>query len=101
MEKSEMTDALGNPIVEGEMYAYSANQNGIWHTTFGRVDGFTKERVRLRDCWSRRGAYGDLGEWQSVKRAVSVYGACLFRVEEAIVTATQAHSRSSEININQ
>ena len=101
MEKSKMTDALGNPIVEGEMYAYSANQNGIWHTTFGRVDGFTRDRVRLRECWTRRGAYGSLGEWEPVKRAVSVYGACLFRVEAAIVTATQSHSESSEIDINQ
>lgn len=101
MEKSEITDALGNSVKEGEMYAYSANQNGIWYTTFGRVDGFTKERVRLRNCWTRRGAYGDLGEWQPVKRAVSVYGACLFPVTVPIVTATQAPSKDLEIDINQ
>lgn len=97
MERSEMTDALGNAIIEGGMYAYSANQNGIWHTTFGRVDGFTKERVRLRNCWTRQGAYGSLGEWQPVKRAVSVYGACLFPVTVPIVTATQVLQRTQKL----
>ena len=89
MAERTMNDAMGNPIIKGQTYAYSANSDGIWHVTFGEVDGFTEKKVRLKNCWTRRGAYGNLKDWYPMKRAVSVYGAALFPVTNAIVTATQ------------
>lgn len=82
----QFLDATGAPVYVGEVYAYSANQNGIWHVTCGVVDGFTEERVRLVNCITRTGVYGNLkDEWKPKSRGVSVYPAALFPVVNRFV----------------
>lgn len=67
LERNDMTDALGNEIIQGNMYGYSRNDGGFSHNTVGVASGESKGKVKLTQLRIKRFLYGeptDFREWQ-------------------------------------
>lgn len=70
---SDVTDALGNPIVIGNLYGYSRSDGGWAHTTIGRAEKITPSgKVRLVDCTVKRYLYGKPSDFRADEKPADV-----------------------------
>ena len=52
-------DALGNPIIIGNTYGYSQNQNGVTYVRIGKAIKETNQKITLKVEESKTGIYNN------------------------------------------
>ena len=77
----EATDALGNPIILGQQYGYSQQNNGQVQIVIGIAEKVNELKVTLTDVQERRGYAGKINEdFRPETRRRSVNACHLFKI---------------------
>lgn len=81
MSNYNTKDALGNEIVFGSKYGYSASSNGITSVKIGRALYFTEKGLCSLDVFiHNRGAYNEELKPREDRTRIAVKPSCLFPV---------------------
>lgn len=64
-------DALGNPIVIGNIYGYTGNKNGFTHIVVGKAKS-VKTKVALEVISFKRSLYNDAPEDETQEHAKTI-----------------------------
>jgi len=81
------TDALGNPLIIGQVYGYSRVDNGITTVKIGRLVKINEQLITLEVDESKHGVYSDNLETRKIKKkTVSVKANGLFPVYTELLT---------------
>ena len=77
----EATDALGNPIVLGQLYGYSQQNNGQVQIVIGNAEKVNELKVTLTNVQERKGMFGQINEsFRPETRRRSVNSCHLFKI---------------------
>ena len=77
----EATDALGNPIVLGQLYGYSQQNNGQVQIVIGNAEKVNELKVTLTNIQERKGMFGQIEEsFRPEPRRRSVNSCHLFKI---------------------
>jgi hypothetical protein len=77
----EATDALGNPIVLGQQYGYSQQNNGQVQIVIGNAEKVNELKVTLTNVQERKGMFGQINEsFRPETRRRSVNSCHLFKI---------------------
>ena len=82
MNKFSKLDALGQPIIEGNLYGYSTQDGGWIKTTVGRAVRETTKGVTLQVVSRRRHLYGNETTVSATSDSVNATSALMFPVAE-------------------
>jgi hypothetical protein len=75
-------DALGNEIVENNLYGYSSPGSGRHRVVIGRAIGGTEKKVRLEVLTVKEFLYGKPEKpWRDHAKSLSIAGYLLFPVD--------------------
>ena len=77
----EATDALGNPIILGQLYGYSQQSSGFVTIVVGTIEKINELKVTLNNVQERRGCWGKITESFSTETRKRSVNAChLFKI---------------------
>ena len=81
MEKTNINDGLGNPIIFGKFYGYSTDNSGVTQSVVGKANKFTPSgMVQLSVIHALKGLWMDEPEIVKLKKTVSVKSMKLFPI---------------------